>query len=103
MFAVAIAVILGAVFYGLNNTADPSGRHVLDRPEHARRIRPIPPRRPGMRDVTPRSNTQPGMTTGAAPANPQTPPSTAIPRAPQNKARRISGSTRSRNVDLTSS
>jgi hypothetical protein len=27
-----------------------------------------------MRDVTPRANTNPGMTTGAAPARPQTPP-----------------------------
>ena len=73
MFAVAVAVILGAVFYGLNNHAGPSGRHVLDRPENrAGNAFAAPP--PGMRDVTPRSNTQPGMTTGAAPANPKAPP-----------------------------
>ena len=32
MFAVAIAVVLGAIFYGLNNH-DQSGRHLLDCPE----------------------------------------------------------------------
>jgi hypothetical protein len=30
-----------------------------------------------MRDVTPRPNTNQGVTTGAAPARPQTPPATA--------------------------
>ena len=30
-----------------------------------------------MRDVTPRANTDQGVTTGAAPARPQTPPATA--------------------------
>ena len=30
-----------------------------------------------MRDVTPRKNTEPGMTTGAAPARPQQPPANA--------------------------
>jgi hypothetical protein len=30
-----------------------------------------------MRDVTPRTNTDPGTTTGAAPARPQVPPASA--------------------------
>jgi hypothetical protein len=35
----------------------------------------LPPAPPGMRDVTPRRpNTDPGTTTGAAPAQPQTAP-----------------------------
>jgi hypothetical protein len=75
MLAIAIAVILGAVFYGLNNspvhqagTSSTAQNTAPDSPV------PLPP---GMRDVTPRSNTQPGMTTGAAPANPKAPPGTA--------------------------
>jgi hypothetical protein len=82
MLAVAIAVILGAVFYGLNNspvhqagTSSTAQNSALDSP-------PTAP--PGMRDVTPRSNMQPGMTTGAAPANPKAPPATATPGATNN-------------------
>jgi hypothetical protein len=37
-----------------------------------------------MRDVTPRSNTQPGMTTGAATANPKAPPATGTSGAANN-------------------
>jgi hypothetical protein len=76
MFAVAIAVILGAVFYGLNNsTINQAGTATT-----AQNSAPStpPPAPPGMRDVTPRANNNaPGTTTGAAPASPQTPPSTA--------------------------
>ena len=35
MFAVAIAVVLGAVFYGLNNSSGQPGRHLADRADHA--------------------------------------------------------------------
>ncbi|MGH9695466.1 MAG: hypothetical protein ACRD5Z_15050, partial [Bryobacteraceae bacterium] len=45
-----------------------------------------PPAPPGMRDVTPRGNTDKGVTTGAAPAQPQTPPSPAPnPATPPSK------------------
>lgn len=70
MFAVAIALVMGALFYGLNNTSvnqagtTPAG-------QTAQTIPPTAP--PGMRDVTPRANTEPGTTTGAAPARPATP------------------------------
>jgi len=74
MFAVAIAVVMGALFYGLNNTSvqqagtEPSART-------AQTTNPAAP--PGMRDVTPKANNEPGMTTGAAPARPAAPqPST---------------------------
>jgi hypothetical protein len=85
IFALGIAVILGAVFYGLNNTATapdasrtatsapattaPANNNMAD----SGSSKPAVP--PGVRDVTPGSsqNTQPGMTTGAAPANPQPP------------------------------
>ena len=35
MFAVAIAVVLGAVFYGLNNTSVQPGRHHAGQPDRA--------------------------------------------------------------------
>lgn len=87
MFAVAIVVVLGAVFYGLNNSAmNPS-----DGTKTATQSAPVnqdaqskppgptnniadskPPVAPGVRDVTP-TNGEPGTTTGAAPARPQAP------------------------------
>jgi hypothetical protein len=77
MFAVAIAIILGVVFYGLNNsTINQAGTATT-----AQNSAPStpPPAPPGMRDVTPRANNAannaPGTTTGAAPASPQTAPS----------------------------
>jgi hypothetical protein len=80
--AIAIAVILGAVFYGLNN----SSVHQAGTSSTAQNTTPDSPPAapPGMRDVTPRSNTQPGMTTGAAPANPKAPPGTATSGAVDN-------------------
>jgi hypothetical protein len=76
MFAVAIALVLGAVFYGLNNSTinqagtSPPASTAQNTPPSS------PPAAPaGMRDVTPRANTDQGVTTGAAPARPQTPPS----------------------------
>ena len=69
MFAIAIAVVLGAVFYGLNNTTiNQAGTTPPSQTAQTQPANPASP--PGMRDVTPKSNTQPGMTTGAAPASP---------------------------------
>jgi hypothetical protein len=77
MFAVAVAVILGAVFYGLNNsTINQAGTAPTSSTAQNTPASP-PASPPGMRDVTPRTNTAPGVTTGAAPARPQTPPSSA--------------------------
>lgn len=72
LLAVAVAVILGAVFYGLNNSSVHQAGTSPTAQNSAQDALPTAP--PGMRDVTPRSNTQPGMTTGAAPANPKAPP-----------------------------
>jgi hypothetical protein len=70
MAAVAIAVILGAVFYGLNNSSiNQAGTSATTQTAQTQPSPPAPP--PGMRDVTPHANTQPGVTTGAAPAHPQ--------------------------------
>jgi hypothetical protein len=69
MFAIAIALVLGAVFYGLNNT---SVQNAGTTPAQNTAQSSPPAAPPGMRDVTPRPNTEPGTTTGAAPARPQT-------------------------------
>ena len=72
MFAVAIAVVLGALFYGLNNTSvnqagtEPSAKTAQTQPA-------TPSAPPGMRDVTPKANSEPGTTAGAAPARPAAP------------------------------
>ena len=77
MFAVAIALILGALFYGLNNTnINQAGTAPENRTAQTQPANPTAP--PGMRDVTPRNNADPGTTTGAAtnrPTPPAAPPS----------------------------
>ena len=81
MFAVAIAVVLGALFYGLNNTTvNQAGTSPANQTAQTQPANPAAP--PGMRDVTPRSNNQPGTTTGAA-----RPPTTSpAPSTDMNKA-----------------
>jgi hypothetical protein len=75
MLAIAIAVVLGAIFYGLNNsTINQAG--TSSTAQNTTQSSP-PAALPGLRDRTPRANTDQGMTTGAAPARPQTPPATA--------------------------
>jgi hypothetical protein len=74
MYAIAIAVLVGAVFYGLNNTSIERAGTSSTAQNTAQTSSPAAPR-----DVRPGANTSPnsapGMTTGAAPAQPQTPPS----------------------------
>ena len=75
LFALGIALVLGAVFYGLNNTNVHEAQTAP--PSQTAQTQPANPAAPpGMRDVTPKSNTSPGVTTGAAPSNP-TPPQSA--------------------------
>jgi hypothetical protein len=86
MFAVAIALVLGAVFYGLNNSSiNQAGTSSIA--QNAPSSPPAAP--PGMRDVTPRApNTDPGVTTGATPSRqtPIGPPTSgADAGAPDNK------------------
>ena len=82
MFAVAIALVMGALFYGLNNTSvNQAGTTPASQTAQTQPASP-PAAPPGMRDVTPRSNSQPGTTTGAA-TNRPTPP--APPSADMNK------------------
>jgi hypothetical protein len=71
MFAIAIAVVLGAVFYGLNNsTINQAGTSSTAQST-------APSSSSGPTAMTPKSNTEPGTTTGAAPSSPQSPPSAA--------------------------
>lgn len=78
LFAVGIAIILGAVFYGLNNSNVEQARTVA--PTQTAQTQSSPPPTPqGMRDVTPHANgnqpnSQPGVTTGSASTNHPTPP-----------------------------
>jgi hypothetical protein len=89
LFAVGIALVLGAVFYGLNNTST----HQAQNPPPAQSAQSqtgLPQAPPGMRDVTPRTNTAPGQTTGAAPSQtmpPSTAPSTMNRQPPGNAPR----------------
>jgi hypothetical protein len=74
MFAVAVAVVLGALFYGLNNTSvNQAGTTPPTQTAQTQLVNPAGAP-PGMRDVTPRPNSEPGVTTGAAPAQPAAPP-----------------------------
>jgi hypothetical protein len=66
LFALGVALVLGAVFYSLNNTSVQKAGTSSSTAQNAAPMSP-PPAPPGMRDVTPRPNTAPGMTTGAAP------------------------------------
>ena len=78
MFAVAIAVVLGALFYGLNNTTvNQAGTTPPNQTAQTQPANPAAP--PGMRDVTPKANRESGMTTGAAPARPEQPAAPANP------------------------
>jgi hypothetical protein len=85
MFAVAIARVLGAVFYGMNNSSinqagtSSTAQNAQNAPQTSPPVAP-----PGMRDVTPRANTEQGTTTGAAPARPQTPPAPAATETNQS-------------------
>jgi len=81
MFALAIALVLGAVFYGLNN----SSVHQAGTSSTAQNA-PAPSSSPATPPGTPRTNANPGMTTGAAPAQPAPPPAPTAPApAPASK------------------
>jgi hypothetical protein len=74
LFAIAIALVLGAVFYGLNNTSvKEAGTAPPAQTAQTQQTNPAAP--PAMRDVTPRSNTEQGMTTGSSTTRPSEPQS----------------------------
>ncbi len=66
LLAICIALVLGAIFYGLNNSS--VNQASTPPPARTADTQPATPQAPpGMRDVTPKPNSGPGMTTGAAP------------------------------------
>src|ERR1700761_7874655 len=72
LFALGIALVLGAGFYGLKQTSVQEAQTAP--PKSVAQTHPASPQAPpGMRDVTPKPNTSPGTTTGMAPSKP-TPP-----------------------------
>jgi hypothetical protein len=67
LYALGAAIVLGFVFYGLNNSSvHEAGTTPASQTAQTQPASP-PATPPGMRDVTPRANTSPGTTTGAAP------------------------------------
>jgi hypothetical protein len=73
LVAIALALLMGAVFYGVSRS---NVNEAANTPSQTAQNQPgaLPQAPPGMRDVTPhRPNTDPGVTTGAAPSQPQTP------------------------------
>ena len=83
MLAVAVAVVLGAVFYGLNREPVHQAATTSSTAQNTAKDS-LPAAPPGMRDLTPRSNVQPGLTTGAVPTNPKAPPATTNSGAANN-------------------
>jgi hypothetical protein len=81
MYALGIAVLLGAVFYGLNNapieragtTSTAQNAAPAQNTSQPPAVNPV--LRNGTSGAGTAPNAAPGMTTGAAPAQPQTPPS----------------------------
>jgi hypothetical protein len=87
LFAVAVAIVLGAVFYGLNNTSvAPNGSTTAQSTPATTAQNTAPPVAPGVRDVTPRRNTEPGTTTGAATTTAPQPPSSTPTGADLNRS-----------------
>lgn len=72
LLTIGIAIVLGAVFYGLNGSSlhQQNAATTLTPTNTQKSASTSPPAAPpGMRDVTPRGNNAPGTTTGSAPAN----------------------------------
>jgi len=85
LFAICIALVLGAVFYGLNNSS--INQASTSPPAQTAQTQPATPQAPpGMRDVTPKTNSEPGVTTGASPNRPA--PPAASPTGPDTNGQK---------------
>ena len=74
LVAIALALLMGAVFYGVSHSNVNEAANTPASQAAQNQPGALPPAPPGMRDVTPRRpNTDPGMTTGAAPSQPTLP------------------------------
>jgi hypothetical protein len=76
LFALCVALVLGAVFYGMNHTGSDQASTTPTQTTAQTGTSP-PQAPPAARDVTPRANDQPGVTTGSATTNRPTPPQAA--------------------------
>src|SRR5262245_50793908 len=76
LLAMCIVLVLGALFYGLSNSSinEASTKPPPAQTAQTKPASPPPPR--AARDMTPKANTEPGQTTGAA-ANRPAPPAPA--------------------------
>lgn len=68
LYAVAVLALIGALFYGMSTATNTDTASTPSSSNMAAQRPATPP--PAVRDVTPRPNTEPGTTTGAAPAEP---------------------------------
>jgi len=75
MFAIAVAAVLGVVFYGLNNTSINQAGTSSTAQNTSQSTAP----------AAPRANTDQGMTTGAAPTRMNRPVNPPTDNAPANK------------------
>lgn len=72
IYAVAVVALIGALIYGMSSATNTDTASQQTPGTTAQQTAPASG---PIRDVTPRSNTQPGMTTGAAPTQPAPAPS----------------------------
>jgi cell division septation protein DedD len=79
VYAIAIVLILGAVFYGLNSAS-------FHRAGESSSAHNTAPASPSATPSAPRPNAQPGTTTGAAPAHPSPSPAATGNAAPAKAA-----------------
>ena len=66
LLAISILLVLGAMFYGLTNSSVNEASTKPPPAQTAQTQPGSPPLPPAARDVTPKANTEPGQTTGAA-------------------------------------
>jgi hypothetical protein len=69
LYAVAVLALVGALFYGMSTATNDTASNTPGTPASNMAQRPATAP-PAVRDVTPRPNTESGMTTGSSPAQP---------------------------------
>jgi hypothetical protein len=69
LYAVAVLALVGALFYGMSTATNQDQASNPASSNMAQQKPATPP--PAVRDVTPRPNAQPGMTTGSSPSQPE--------------------------------
>jgi hypothetical protein len=70
LYAVAVLALVGALFYGMSTATNDTASTTPSTPSSNVAQNPTTTPPPAVRDVTPRPNAQPGVTTGSAPSTP---------------------------------